>query len=219
MKQQSARADSRTGPPSSASSASATSACRSRSNSRRPASTSSATTSASASSTLLNARRVAHPGRSGVGSRGARARAACSRRRPTKRASARADAISIAVPTPLSKTRDPGHELRDLRAADGDAPGARPGMLVVLESTTYPGTTREILHAGADASAASRSARTFRRVQPRARRSGQPGLPHEEHAEGRRRHHAGVHRSRDGALRDAASTRSCRCRRRKRRSW
>ncbi len=54
------------------------------------------------------------------------------------------DAISIAVPTPLSKTRDPDMAFV-LAAADAIARQAHPGMCVVLESTTYPGTTRELL--------------------------------------------------------------------------
>jgi len=57
---------------------------------------------------------------------------------------AEADAISIAVPTPLSKTRDPDMSYV-LSAADAAMRQAHKGMLVVLESTTYPGTTREIL--------------------------------------------------------------------------
>jgi len=54
------------------------------------------------------------------------------------------DAISVAVPTPLSKTRDPDMAFV-LSAADAIARQAHPGMCVVLESTTYPGTTRELL--------------------------------------------------------------------------
>ncbi len=54
------------------------------------------------------------------------------------------DAISIAVPTPLSKTRDPDMSYV-LAAADAIARQAHPGMCVILESTTYPGTTRELL--------------------------------------------------------------------------
>lgn len=54
------------------------------------------------------------------------------------------DAISIAVPTPLSKTRDPDMKYV-LAVADAIRRQARPGMVVVLESTTYPGTTRELL--------------------------------------------------------------------------
>jgi UDP-N-acetyl-D-glucosamine dehydrogenase len=55
-----------------------------------------------------------------------------------------ADAILIALPTPLSKQREP--DLRIVLAATGEiAKRLRPGHLVVLESTTYPGTTREQL--------------------------------------------------------------------------
>jgi UDP-N-acetyl-D-glucosamine dehydrogenase len=52
------------------------------------------------------------------------------------------DAILIALPTPLSRQREP--DLRILvSAAEELATRLRPGQLVVLESTTYPGTTRE----------------------------------------------------------------------------
>src|SRR5688572_22654689 len=54
------------------------------------------------------------------------------------------DAISIAVPTPLAKTRDPDMSYV-VSATDTVARSARPGQLIVLESTTYPGTTRELL--------------------------------------------------------------------------
>jgi UDP-N-acetyl-D-glucosamine dehydrogenase len=57
---------------------------------------------------------------------------------------AETDAISIAVPTPLSKTRDPDMSYV-ISAAETATRQAHPGMLVVLESTTYPGTTREVL--------------------------------------------------------------------------
>ncbi|AHG91106.1 nucleotide sugar dehydrogenase [Gemmatirosa kalamazoonensis] len=53
------------------------------------------------------------------------------------------DAISIAVPTPLSKTRDPDMAYV-LAAGDAIQRQAHPGMVIVLESTTYPGTTREL---------------------------------------------------------------------------
>ena len=55
-----------------------------------------------------------------------------------------ADAISICVPTPLRKTRDPDMSYI-IQAAQSIANIRRPGMLIVLESTTYPGTTEEII--------------------------------------------------------------------------
>jgi UDP-N-acetyl-D-glucosamine dehydrogenase len=55
-----------------------------------------------------------------------------------------AQAVSICVPTPLRKTGDPDLSFI-LDATDELAKYVHPGMVVVLESTTYPGTTREIL--------------------------------------------------------------------------
>lgn len=56
----------------------------------------------------------------------------------------RADAVVVCVPTPLNKTKDP-----DMRfivaAADEIARHQHADMLIVLESTTYPGTTSEVL--------------------------------------------------------------------------
>jgi len=54
------------------------------------------------------------------------------------------DAVSICVPTPLRKTGDPDLSFI-LDATNMLAKYIHPGMVVVLESTTYPGTTREIL--------------------------------------------------------------------------
>ncbi len=54
------------------------------------------------------------------------------------------DVISICVPTPLSKFKDP--DVSFIRAAaEAVTKTLRPGQMVILESTTYPGTTREIL--------------------------------------------------------------------------
>ena len=54
------------------------------------------------------------------------------------------DAICICVPTPLTKTKDPDlshviHESEEI------SKNLQPGQLIVLESTTYPGTTREVV--------------------------------------------------------------------------
>ena len=54
------------------------------------------------------------------------------------------DAVSICVPTPLRKTGDPDMSFI-LSATDELAKYMHKGMVVVLESTTYPGTTREVL--------------------------------------------------------------------------
>ncbi len=57
---------------------------------------------------------------------------------------AEADAVSICVPTPLRKTRDPDLSYI-VDVSEAIAPFIHPHMVVVLESTTYPGTTRELL--------------------------------------------------------------------------
>jgi UDP-N-acetyl-D-glucosamine dehydrogenase len=57
---------------------------------------------------------------------------------------AQMDTISICVPTPLRKTRDPDLTYI-IGALDQIQPRLRPGQLIVLESTTYPGTTEELV--------------------------------------------------------------------------
>jgi UDP-N-acetyl-D-glucosamine dehydrogenase len=57
---------------------------------------------------------------------------------------AEADAILICVPTPLTKNREPDLSIV-MAATRAIAPHLREGHLVVLESTTYPGTTRDEL--------------------------------------------------------------------------
>lgn len=52
------------------------------------------------------------------------------------------DSVIICLPTPLTEHREPDLSAV-LGAAESMAPRLRPGHLVVLESTTYPGTTRE----------------------------------------------------------------------------
>jgi len=54
------------------------------------------------------------------------------------------DAIDICVPTPLRKTRDPDLSYVVL-AVDAVRARLKPGQLVILESTTYPGTTDEVV--------------------------------------------------------------------------
>ena len=54
------------------------------------------------------------------------------------------DTINICVPTPLRKTKDPDMSYI-VEAGRQIAKFAHPGLLVILESTTYPGTTEELL--------------------------------------------------------------------------
>jgi UDP-N-acetyl-D-glucosamine dehydrogenase len=57
---------------------------------------------------------------------------------------AEADAVLICVPTPLSESRDPDLTYVE-QTARQIAAVLRPGQLIVLESTTYPGTTRDVV--------------------------------------------------------------------------
>lgn len=57
---------------------------------------------------------------------------------------AQLDTINIAVPTPLNKTKDPDMSFV-VSAAQSVAEHAHAGLLIILESTTYPGTTEELL--------------------------------------------------------------------------
>ncbi|HVO35085.1 MAG TPA: nucleotide sugar dehydrogenase, partial [Gemmatimonadales bacterium] len=54
------------------------------------------------------------------------------------------DCVAICVPTPLSKTRDPDVSFISA-ATDSVAKTIRAGQAIVLQSTTYPGTTRELM--------------------------------------------------------------------------
>jgi len=62
-----------------------------------------------------------------------------------------ADAICICVPTPLTTTKDPdlSYVIHESKAI---AEHLRPGRLVVLESTTYPGTTKQVILPNLEAS-------------------------------------------------------------------
>lgn len=55
-----------------------------------------------------------------------------------------ADTVSICVPTPLRKTKDPDMSFV-IQSVSAVAEVCHEGMLVILESTTYPGTTEEII--------------------------------------------------------------------------
>jgi UDP-N-acetyl-D-glucosamine dehydrogenase len=57
---------------------------------------------------------------------------------------AEADAVVICVPTPLTDSREPDLTYV-VKSAEAVAKSLRPGQLVVLESTTYPGTTRKVV--------------------------------------------------------------------------
>ncbi|MDT8367530.1 MAG: nucleotide sugar dehydrogenase [bacterium] len=55
------------------------------------------------------------------------------------------DVVCVCVPTPLNKTRDPDISCIIAALEEAIVPNLHPGMLIVLESTTYPGTTDEVM--------------------------------------------------------------------------
>jgi UDP-N-acetyl-D-glucosamine dehydrogenase len=57
---------------------------------------------------------------------------------------AECDVLIVCVPTPLGKTRDPDVSYV-VAATEAVAAVLRPGQLIILESTTYPGTTRDLM--------------------------------------------------------------------------
>ncbi len=75
-----------------------------------------------------------------------------------------------------------------------------PGMLVVLESTTYPGTTDEVVVPELTEGGAVLGKDVFVAFSPERVDPGQRDLQDQEHAEGARRRHARVHEDGDGAV-------------------
>jgi UDP-N-acetyl-D-glucosamine dehydrogenase len=78
---------------------------------------------------------------------------------------AEADAILICVPTPLTPQREPDLSYIE-KTADAIAARLRPGQLVVLESTTYPGTTEEVVRPRLEATGLKVEADVFLAFSP-----------------------------------------------------
>ena len=93
------------------------------------------------------------------------------------------DVVIICVPTPLTDARDPDltYIVNSVKAI---ALRLRPGQLVVLESTTYPSTTRDVVLPALGRLGTKAWDRCFSGVQPRARGSGQPAVLGRHHPQG-----------------------------------
>ena len=125
----------------------------------------------------------------------------------TTTSSRAADAIVICVPTPLTDNRQP--DLGPLSTPRTSLSRVlRKGQLVVLESTTYPGTTRERLVPLLEESGPGGGPRLPRRLLARARRPGPHRLHAAQHREGDRRCHR---RLRAGARASCTSACATRC--------
>ena len=110
------------------------------------------------------------------------------------------EAILICVPTPLTRNREP--DLGALLGAGRALAGViRRGQLIVLESTTFPGTTREHLVPLLEESGLRAGEDFVARVLARARRPGAHRLHDSHDPEGRGRPDRGLHGARRGRLR------------------
>ena len=134
-----------------------------------------------------------HPRRA-VRARGrGREQRACSTPTTDPASLADADIIDICVPTPLRKTRDPDLSYV-VKAVETTAAVLRKGQLIILESTTYPGTTDEVVQPALEAKGLKAGVDFYLAFSPERVDPGNPTYQHEEHPEGRRRLRRSQHR-------------------------
>ena len=96
------------------------------------------------------------------------------------------DAVVICVPTPLTDTREPDLTYV-VASAEAVADRLRPGQLVVLESTTYPGTTRDVLRPELEAGGLVAGRDFFLAYSPEREDPGNPSFSAGNDPQGRRR--------------------------------
>ena len=118
------------------------------------------------------------------------------------------DAILICVPTPLTRHREPDLSYRR-RTAEAVAPHLRPGQLVVLESTTYPGTTEEVVKPILERSGCV-GRDFFLAYSPEREDPGNVNFATGDDPQGGRRRRAGRAAPRRGALRPVRRCARCR---------
>ncbi len=113
------------------------------------------------------------------------------------------DTINICVPTPLRKTKDPDMSFI-VNACQEIAKHFHPGTLVILESTTYPGTTDELMLPMFEEAGLKVGKDFFMCFSPERVDPGNPKYPDQEHSQSSRRHHAGLHGNRCAVLQAGA---------------
>ena len=96
------------------------------------------------------------------------------------------DAILICVPTPLGQHREPDLSYVEATARH-IAPYLRAGQLIVLESTTYPGTTYDLMRPLLEEFGLVSGTRSVYCLFPRTRRSGQSDAPYRHYSQSDRR--------------------------------
>ena len=117
--------------------------------------------------------------------------------------------IDICVPTPLRKTKDPDLSYV-VKAVEAVAATLRTGQLIILESTTYPGTTEEVVQPMLEAKGLKADVDFFLAFSPERVDPGNAQLHDEKDPESRRRHRARPAPKRACALYGAVVRRSCR---------
>ena len=127
-------------------------------------------------------------------------------RLPISRLLKRFDTIDICVPTPLRKTKDPDMSFV-VAATEAIAEHLHPGLLVMLESTTYPGTTDELVLPRLRATGLTVGEDFFLCFSPERGRPWQSEIPDVEHSKGRWWHYQGLHRGRGSVLQTGARNR------------
>ena len=96
------------------------------------------------------------------------------------------DALLIAVPTPLSRHREPDLSYV-VKTTEAIARRLRPGQLIVLESTTYPGTTDELMRPILEQATGLKSGKDFfLAYSPEREDPGNLAFRHIGHSQGRR---------------------------------
>ena len=110
------------------------------------------------------------------------------------------DVIDICVPTPLRKTRDPDLSYV-VQAVDAVKAQLRRGQLVILESTTYPGTTDEVVQPALEETGLKAGEDFFLAFSPERVDPGNQAFQTQHDSEGCRRHESGEHGAGRGALR------------------
>ena len=102
------------------------------------------------------------------------------------------DTINIAVPTPLRKTKDP--DMSFIVSACGDiAKHFGAGKLLILESTTYPGTTDELVLPMLERPGLKVGEQFFLCFSPERVDPGNPPVSHREHPQGCGWNYPGLH--------------------------
>ena len=110
------------------------------------------------------------------------------------------DTISICVPTPLRKTKDPDLSYI-IQAVEAVADHLHRGQLIILESTTYPGTTEEIVLPVLERNFLKVGEDFFLAFSPERVDPGKRTISDPERTQGGRRNYAALHAGRTGLIR------------------